>query len=89
MKMSKKGVVRLEDVPAAVLILVTIGIFLGVGALILSEIDSNDKFTEGSAAKNATTNALAGLDDFASFQPIIAIVIAAAVILGVVFLIRT
>ncbi len=92
-KINKKGVISLNDVPAAVLILVTIGIFLGIGALILSEIQANDSVdpndTNATAAFNATQGALEGLESLSSFQPIIAIVIAAAVILGVVFLIRT
>lgn len=86
---NKRGVIALNDVPAAVLLLVVIGIFLGIGALILDSMNDNDKFTTGSVALNATENTLAGLDDLSSFVPIIAIVVAAAVILGVVFLIRT
>lgn len=93
MHKNKRGVLSLNDVPSAVMILVSIGIFLGVGALIISEIQANDAInadqTNSSAAFNATSNTLAGLDDLSSFIPIIAIVIAAAVILGVVFLIRT
>ena len=89
MKENKKGVVSLNEVPGAVLLLVTIGIFLGIGALIIDTLDDNTKFTTGSAALNATQNALAGLEDLSSFQSIIAIVVAAAVILGIVFLIRT
>lgn len=175
-KQNKKGVVSLKDVPAAVMVLVVIGIFLGIGAIILQEIQDNQQtqsgdatvnnetqativqdtvttldaktagtlefassifnvvnnsvveaerividsgnYTDGgdgtftptnttpigaagwnvsytwsqveqTAFYNTTVNSLDGTEDFSSFMPIIAIVIAAAVILGVVFLIRT
>lgn len=174
-KNNKKGVISLNSVPAAVMTIVVIGIFLGIGAIIIQEIQDNQQkdtalatvnnetvdtitfeaaitlgaktagrleftstifnvvnnsdvevdrividntnytdngdgtFTpknsstwltgwnvsytwsevEQSSFYNTTTNSLEGTDDFSSFMPIIAIVIAAAVILGVVFLIRT
>jgi hypothetical protein len=87
-----KGVVRLNELPGVVLILVTIGIFLSVGALILAEIQDQDTVnpndTNSSASYNATEDSLSGLTTLSSFLTIIAVVIAAAVILGVVFLIR-
>jgi len=92
-KNNKKGIVRLNEVPDVVLVLVSIAIFLGVGALILSEIQSNDTVdpndTNSTAAYNVTNEGLSGLATLGSFQTIIAVVIAAAVILGIVFLIRT
>lgn len=93
MKSNKKGVITLGEAPSLVMVLVTISIFLAVGALILAEIQDNDTIdpdsTNATVAFNATQAALAGLDTLASFQTVIAVVIAAALILGVVFLIRT
>ncbi len=89
---SKKGVIRLGEAPTLVLVLVTIAIFLAVGALVLAEIQGNSIIngdqTNSSVAFNATQGGLQGLETLASFQTVIAVVIAAALILGVVFLIR-
>ncbi len=172
---NKKGVISLREVPTAVMLLVTIGILLGIGALILATMQDTQKNSISNTAANETHpvgNASAtylgfavnssgpdyflvsidnvinttsganieagnysfnangsidwignatwsinltdqvdisytystrdldsfynitgsaneGLENFSDFQPIIAIVIAAAVILGLVFLIRT
>jgi len=88
-KMNKKGIISLNEVPGVVILLITVAIFLAVGAIILDEMNDNALFTDGSAAMNATTEGLSGLNTLGSFQTIIAVVIAAAVILGIVFLIRT
>lgn len=87
-RMNKKGVITLGEAPTIVLVLVTLAIFLAVGALVLAEIQSNDLITTGSVAENATLAGLAGLETLASFQTVIAVVIAAALILGIIFLIR-
>lgn len=87
-KMDKKGLVRIGEVPGVVILLITIGIFLAVGAIILTEVQSTDVVTTGDDAYNATDDALSGLDTLSSFQTVIAVVVAAAVILGIVFLIR-
>lgn len=89
----KKGAVRINDVPGIIIILVSIGIFLAVGAIIVTEIRDNDivdpNDTNATYAYNVTEDALSGLDTVSSFQTVIAVVVAAAVILGVVFLIRS
>ena len=89
---NKRGIIRIGEVPSVVLILVTLGIFLAVGALIIQEIQDTPTIgtdNPNGFAFNATDQALQGLATLASFQTIIAVVVAAAVILGVVFLIRT
>ena len=87
-KLGKKGIISLGEAPTIVLVLVTLAIFLAVGALVLSEVQDNSAITTGSVAYNSTLGGLEGLDTLASFQTVIAVVIAAALILGVVFLIR-
>lgn len=76
---------RLTEVPAAVQTLVIIGIFLAVGALILSGVQ--DQTTADSSAYNVTADAMSGLESIGDFQSLIGLVVAAAVILGLVFVI--
>ena len=88
----RKGIVRLNDMPNIVLLFVIIGIFLAIGALIIAEIADqpsiNPNDNNGSVQFNATQDTLEGIGTISSFVPIIGVVVAAAVILGVVFLIR-
>ncbi len=90
--LNKRGVITLGETPSIVIALVVIGIFLAIAALVMTEIADVDVIKNQHAnetAFNATQETLQGLDTLASFQTIIAVVVAAAVILGVVFLIRT
>lgn len=165
---NKKGAVQLSEAPAIVILLVTVGIILGIGALVVQQVKDNQistfsstvtnttftaaqtftnltlqpnhldvgisndtglfvsntsgilqpyrltattitvynqtslgngtngfnitytfSATDQNAFHNTTTEALSGLRDFASFQSIIAIVVAAAIIIGLVFLLRS
>tara|TARA_Y100000310_G_C20302539_1_gene632493 strand:- start:72 stop:362 length:291 start_codon:yes stop_codon:yes gene_type:complete len=84
---NKKGQMSLGQVPGAVQLLVVIAIFLAVGALIVQSVQDNDAIEDGSTAFNVTSSGLAGLESLGDFQSLIAIVIAAAVVLGLVALI--
>ena len=84
---NKKGQMSLGQVPGAVQLLVVIAIFLAVGALIVQSVQDNDAIADGSTAFNVTSSGLAGLESLGDFQSLIAIVIAAAVVLGLVALI--
>lgn len=64
----------------AVLTLVLIGIVLGVGLFVLDSVENN-LTGEANTAVNTT---IAGLGDFADWIAIIVVVIAAAIVLGVV-----
>jgi len=77
---SKKGM-SLGDIYPAVLTLVLIGIVLGIGVYILSSIDTAVTDTEASAVINTTMYAVG---DFADWIAIIVVVIAAAIVLGIV-----
>ncbi len=72
---------RLEDLYPAVITIVLIGIVLGVGIYILAEVDDEIDDVEASSALNET---ILGLGEFAGWIAIIVVVIAAAIVLGIV-----
>lgn len=78
MKNDKRGL-ALGDMYPAVLTIVLIGIVLGIGLYVLAQVESN--ITGGSAQINTTITGLGGL---ASWIAVIVVVIAAAVVLGIV-----
>ena len=75
---NKKGL-ALGDMYPAVLTIVLIGIVLGIGLYVLAQVESN--MTGGSTAINTTITGLGGL---ASWIAVIVVVIAAAIVLGIV-----
>jgi len=77
-ELSKKGM-SLGDMYPAVLTIVLIGIVLGIGLYVLAEVESN--MTGGSTAINTTVTGLGGLADWIA---VIVVVIAAAIVLGIV-----
>ena len=77
---NKKGM-TLGDIYPAVLTIVLIGIVLGIGLYILAEVDDEITDVEASSALNET---IVGLGDFAGWITIIVVVIAAAIVLGIV-----
>lgn len=89
----KKGQMALADVPNAVRILIVIAIFLAIAALIVVDVQDevlsqqSNSADKNTTAVNITKDALTGLGTLGSFQSLIALVIAAAVILGLVALI--
>ena len=66
------------------IVLVVASIAISMGALVLSEIQDTDTITADTYADNATDQGLEGLDTAASFLPVVAIVVVAAVIIGIV-----
>ena len=80
LRMSKKAM-TLGDIYPAVLTLVLIGIVLGIGVYILSSINDAVDDTEASSVINTTMYAIG---DFADWIAIIVVVIAAAIVLGIV-----
>ena len=79
MKMMKKKGLSLGDLYPAVLTIVLVGIVLGIGLYVLNQVEAN--ITGGSAQINTTITGLGGLADWIG---VIVVVIAAAVVLGVV-----
>lgn len=74
--------VRLSAAPAIVLTLVVIGIILSIGAEITDDVKSD--MTSGSTAEAAAANATEGIGELSSWMPLIGLVIAAAIIIGLV-----
>ena len=74
----KRGI-SLGDMYPAVLTIVLIGIVLGIGLYVLSQVEAN--VSGGSTAINTTITGLGGL---ASWIAVIVVVIAAAIVLGIV-----
>jgi len=73
---------RLGDMYPAVLTLVLIGIILGVGLTVLGNLASNTGLTNAAAV--AVNSTIGAVDDFPTWLGIIVIVIAAAIIIGLV-----
>ena len=66
----------------AVLTIVLVGIVLGVGLYVLAEF--SDQVVDSEDAQTAVNDTIEGLGDFAEWVAIIVVVIAAAIVLGVV-----
>jgi hypothetical protein len=80
-RMNKKGF-SLSAVPQLAIVLVVIAVVLGVGATVLTEVQTTQ--TADTYAYNATENGLSGVDTLAGWQPTIATIIAAAVVIGII-----
>ncbi len=76
----KKGM-SLGDMYPAVLTIVLIGIVLGIGLYVLAEVNDQITNTDATSALNDT---ISGLGDFAGWIAVIVVVIAAAIVLGIV-----
>lgn len=73
---------QLGDMYPAVLTLVLIGIVIGVGVIVLDQFGSTAGI--GSQAATAINGTRDAVDDFVTWLPVIIIIIAAAIILGLV-----
>jgi len=76
----KRGM-SLVDIYPAVLTLVLVGIILGIGLYVLSEV--NAQITDAQAT-DAINETITGLATFADWIAVIVVVIAAAIVLGIV-----
>ena len=77
----KRGL-GIGDLPNLVMILVVAIIFLGVGLLVLDKF--HGQLTVGSEAEKATNASIVGIGDFSDWIPTIVVVVAAAIILGLI-----
>lgn len=77
----KKGF-ALSEVPGIVIVLVVVAVVLGLGATILTQVQSTQ--TANSIAYNASQYGLTGVNTMASWQPTWAVIIAAAVVIGII-----
>ena len=73
---------RLEDLAPAGIAFVVIAVTLGIGARVLTDVNTGN--TAGTTAHDAVLNGTAGIGELSSWLPTIALVLAAAVVIGVV-----
>jgi type II secretory pathway component PulF len=78
---SRKGA-TLGDAYPMVLTIVLVGIVLGIGLYVLAEIEPN--LSDSGNASEAINDTIEGLGDFSDWIAVIVVVIAAAIVLGVV-----
>jgi NADH:ubiquinone oxidoreductase subunit 5 (subunit L)/multisubunit Na+/H+ antiporter MnhA subunit len=76
--------VGLEELLPAVVAFVLIAIVGSVGALILQNFQSSSSIPANSIAYNATSYGLKGVNTIMSYLPLIALVIVAAILIGIV-----
>ena len=77
---------RLQDLATIAITFVIIAIIIGIGADVLGKLQVN-MGTDNNTADvqyNATQYGLEGLEELASWLPTIAIIVAAAVIIGII-----
>jgi len=76
-----KGI-SLQDMSAYALAFAVVAIVLGVGATILTQVQGTQ--TSGTTAYNATGYGLTGASTMSQWLPIIAVIIAAAIVIGII-----
>ena len=72
---------NISDLAPIAIAFVFIAVVLGVGATVLSSVQAGQ--TAGSYAYNASGNGLSSLDELSGWLPTIALVVAAAIVIGV------
>jgi hypothetical protein len=80
--LGKKGLISLGDMPSVVLVLAVVVITISMIATVLSDMQATQ--VVGSAAANATGLGITSMSTLAEWTPTIALVIAAALILGII-----
>lgn len=73
---------RLEDLAPLAITLVITGVVLSIGTEIMDDVHDD---ISGETGRNIVNNTTAGLEELASWMDTIALVAAAAVVLGVIF----
>jgi hypothetical protein len=80
----RREALGLPDLLPAVVGFVLIAVVGSVGALILQNFQSSSSITANSIAYNATGYGLKGVNTIMSYLPLIALVIVAAILIGIV-----
>jgi hypothetical protein len=85
MKLFNKKGMSLGDLPSVALSFVLVGVFFGVGLLILASLQTNATIAANSAANAAVAKSITALSEIPNnWLGLIALVIAAAIVIGVV-----
>ena len=79
--MNKKAFTLQEMAPLAIAFVI-IAIVLGIGATVVEDVQSTQKVN--GSAYNASGNGLQALDTLASWLPTIGVIVAAAVVIGII-----
>ena len=76
----------LSDLGSLAVVLVVVTIALSMGALVLSEVRSSETVNKSTDAwaRNATDKGLSSVATASGFLPVVAIVVVAAIIIGIV-----
>lgn len=80
--MDKKGY-QVGDLLPLALTFVVVAVAIGIGAAVLQDVRDSDSITANSAAYNATQSGLDSMETFGDWLPTLALVVVAAVIIGV------
>lgn len=80
----RRYAIGLDELLPAVVAFVLIAIVGSVGALILQNFQSSSSIPSNSVAYNATADGLKGVSTMMSYLPLIALVIVAAILIGIV-----
>lgn len=83
----QKMAMSLSDLAPAAIAFVFIAVVLSIGADVLTDVQADQ--TSGTTAYNATDNGLSSVEELSTWLPTIALVIAAAVVIGVLAFFRT
>jgi len=90
MRMNKKGILQFGDMAGVALLFVVVGASLGIGAMVLSNIQGMSGFTNTSSAEYVTLgNASSGIANLSSWLPIIGVILAASVVIGTLMFVFT
>lgn len=73
---------QLTQFSTYVLAFVIIAVIIGIGGTILTQVQTTQ--TSGSIPYNATASGLTGIETFGDWLPTIAVIIAAAVVIGII-----
>ena len=98
-RLSKKGAMTLSDLAPVAIAFVFVAVVLGVGSTVLSDIQEDQVTntagcnsttkTACGADYNASNEGLTSLSELSSWLPTIALVIAAAIVIGVLSFFRS
>ena len=85
MKNNKRGAITVQAIPGLVLALTLSIIFLGAGALLAQEfIDEQTASNDTTSTYYITNKSMGGFTKVADFMPLIGLMIAIAVIIGII-----
>jgi hypothetical protein len=80
---NKKGVFGIGDMQTIALVIMVTGIVIGIGVYVLATMGSTLSSTSA-AASTIVNNTATAVGDFADWLPIIVVISAAAIILGII-----